>query len=118
MNAARKRYFEYLEKNGKMPKDDEDHVSYDQEMGNAHEYDSSGEPHTEFNFEDEEPMEFNGFGEVENYDNESEGSNYRYEPKEEQNPQVMMNKGGMVKKMSQGGMVNKSNFAKALRKRY
>lgn len=32
--------------------------NYDVEMGEAHEYDSSGEPHTEYKFEDEQPMEF------------------------------------------------------------
>jgi len=37
-------------------------VNYDYEMGNADEYDSSGEPHTEFELEDEHPMEYYAMG--------------------------------------------------------
>lgn len=33
-------------------------VNYDYEMGNASEFDSSGEPHTEDDLEDEHPMEY------------------------------------------------------------
>lgn len=72
-SKAQQRYFQYLESKGKMPKKsvpglDEEmgHYahggevpeSYDEEMGEAEEYDSSGEPHTEDKFEDEQPMEY------------------------------------------------------------
>lgn len=109
-SKAQQRYFHYLESKGKMPKKtvnefdeatDFEHLpekktgyayggeveNYDEEMGEASEYDSAGEPHTEDKLEDEEPMEF-------------------------------MSHGGMAKKMSRGGMVHNSNFAKALRKKY
>lgn len=83
-SRAQQRYFHYLESKGKMPKSTVDEfdeatdfehlpakkhnyayggmvdepINYDEEMGEAHEYDSAGEPHTEDKFEDEQPMEF------------------------------------------------------------
>lgn len=97
-NSARIRYFDYLEKKGKMPKppqEDEMHGvddesikpedDFDYEMGHASDYDSSGEPHTDHDLEDERPMEF-------------------------------MSRGGMVKRMYKGGHVPNPRFAKALRR--
>lgn len=112
-SSAQQKYFHYLESKGKMPKktvkefdestnyeDLPEHVekyshggrvpeeNFDEQEGDASEYDSSGEPNTEPNtedkLEDEEPMEY-------------------------------MAKGGMIKKMSRGGKVN-PRFAKALSK--
>lgn len=84
-SKAQQRYFHYLENEGKMPKkmarefDDASDFShmpeesrmahggmvpenYDVEMGEADEYDSSGEPHTEDKMEDEQPMEYMSMG--------------------------------------------------------
>lgn len=100
MNPSKKRYFEYLEKQGKFPREasddepgyahggyveDDEPESFDYEMGHAHDYDSSGEPHTDDKFEDEQPMEY-------------------------------MNKGGRAYRMSRGGRVPPSGFARALMK--
>lgn len=64
VSRNQKRYVEFLQKQGKMPVHSEDEIpeNFDEEMGEAHEYDSSGEPHTEDKFEDEQPMEFMGYG--------------------------------------------------------
>lgn len=109
-SRARDRYFDYLESQGKIPKKqmmDEDGYAYGGEVkenfdvleGEAHDYDSAGEPHTSYKFQDEEPMEFNDHGEIENYDDSTN-----------------MYEGGKVKRMSRGGMVPHPNFAKALRR--
>lgn len=123
-NQAQERYFQYLESKGKIPKkkmpgddmepmhegyamggrvdlsDDYDGGEYDDdfelpdnnfdyEVGHATDYDSSGEPHTEDESEADHPMEY-------------------------------MSRGGVVrkKKMNKGGLVARSNFAKALRQKY
>jgi hypothetical protein len=86
-SQSQQKYFHYLESKGKLPKktvkefdestdyndlpehardyayggevqDSDDPRSFDYDTGHAHDYDSSGEPHTEFEFEDEQPMEF------------------------------------------------------------
>jgi hypothetical protein len=111
-SQARDRYFSYLESQGKMPKkmdrefgesneyeempeqyayggmveEEEEDLPYDYVMGHSRTPVSSGEPNTEFDFEDDHPMEY-------------------------------MNKGGMIKRMSKGGMVPRHpGFVKALRK--
>lgn len=79
MNKAKMRYMAFLEKQGKMPKKEEMDIpsyafggmideeadeedNFDWIMGHAHDFDSSGEPHTANKFEDEQPMEFMSHG--------------------------------------------------------
>lgn len=113
-SKAQQRLFHYLESKGKMPKktvqeydhasdfehlpEEADHgyahggmveESYDEEMGEAHDFDSSGEPHTDDEYEDEHPMEYMAHG----------------------GRVKKMAKGGMV-------AAPHPMFAKALRKRY
>ncbi len=86
-SASQQRYFHYLESKGKMPKKTVDefdqatdfhglpeHVKKmydggmvedenpDVEQGEASEFDSTGEPHTEHYKEDDEPMEYMAHG--------------------------------------------------------
>lgn len=102
----RKKYFDYLESKGKMPKasaqdpgdsDEFEHFShggmvedesdnYDYEMGHQSEYNSSGDPHTEDKLEDEHPMEY-------------------------------MSNGGKVRRMAKGGLARPSGFIQAIRKK-
>lgn len=95
---AQKRYFEYLESKGKMPKKPEhddavmmaeggmvEDENPDEEQGEMDEFVSSGEPHTEDEHEDEHPMEY-------------------------------MAHGGRVKRMAKGGKAPSPGFVKALKR--
>lgn len=96
-NPAKKRYFDFLEKHGKLPKKEDDEQSFydggvvedefDEEMGEQESPNSSGEPHTEDEMQESHPMEFMGHG-------------------------------GLMKRMSKGGRVPSVALAKALRKPY
>lgn len=55
-------------------------------------------------------------GHASEYD--SSGEPHTEDDVESDHPMEFMAKGGRVKKMARGGMINRSNFAKALRKSY
>lgn len=74
-SSAQRKYYDWMEKQGKLPKEDmpEHAMAYggmvqndseEDEIMHEHEHDSSGEPHTNDLYEDEQDMEFMSDGGV------------------------------------------------------
>lgn len=111
-SRAQQKYFHYLESEGKMPKktvkEFDESTDYDQ-LPEHVKMAEGGMITPEDNFD---------WDEGHAYEYDSSGEPHTEHELESEHPMEFMHKGGRIKRMAHGGMVSRSNFAKALRKAY